>query len=249
MYEILKTENLSKYFGGVKALENVNIKVYRGEILGIIGPNGAGKTTLFNLISGFLKPSSGKIYFEDKQIQGLPASKIAKMGIARTFQIVRPFKEFTVFENVLAACAYLEYDGFSFMKINKKKYIERANEIIKYTGLEKFKDKLASTLPLGYQRRLEIARALALNPKLILLDETMSGMSHEEKNEIMELIKKIREKGLTIILIEHDMKVSMKISERIYVLNYGQVIAEGKPDEIARNTKVIEAYLGSEYAT
>jgi branched-chain amino acid transport system ATP-binding protein len=248
---ILETKNLCRYFGGVKALEKVSIQVNRGEILGIIGPNGAGKTTLFNVISGFLKPTAGEVFFEGKPIHGLPANKLVKLGIARTFQIVRPFKEYTVFQNILAACGYLNYDGIAFLQLrDKHRYFEKANEIVNYTGLEKFKDTIAATLPLGYQRRLEIARTLALNPKLLLLDEITSGMSYDEKVEIMDLVKKLRERGLTIMLIEHDMRVAMSLSDRIYVLNYGQVIAEGPPDEIACNPRVIEAYLGGEtYAT
>jgi branched-chain amino acid transport system ATP-binding protein len=247
---LLETNNLCKYFGGVTALERVNIQVNKGEILGIIGPNGAGKTTLFNVISGFLKPTAGEIFFEGKSIQGLPANKVARLGIARTFQVVRPFKNFTVFQNVLAACGCFDYKGISFFRLrSKSEYFEKVNQIIKYTGLEKFKDTIAATLPLGYQRRLEIARALALNPKLLLLDESMSGMSYDETVGIAELVKKLREKGLTIMLIEHDMRLAMSLSDRIYVLNYGQIIAEGKPDEIAHNPKVIEAYLGVEYAT
>jgi len=246
---ILETKDLCKYFGGIKALDEVNIKVKKGELLGVIGPNGAGKTTLFNLITGFYKPTRGKIIYEGKEIQGLPPAKIALMGIARTFQIVRPLKRLTVFDNVLIACGYRNYAGLSFVKRwDREEYFKKAEKIIKEVGLEDYMDMPAGTLPLGYLRRLEIARALALDPKIILLDEVMSGLSVSEIEEIKALIRKLKVSGLTIIFVEHNVPVAVELSERMYVLNFGKVIAEGKPEEVIRNKSVIEAYLGEEYA-
>ncbi len=247
---ILKTVNLTKYFGGIKAIDDLNIEVFRGELLGIIGPNGAGKTTLFNLITGFIKPTRGKIIFEGKEIQGLPPFKIALMGIARTFQIVRNLKEATVLENVLTACGYNKYSGFNFLEgWEKEKYLKKALEIIEEVGLKEELDKPAKALPIGHLRRLEIARALAMNPMLILLDEVVSGMSLSEIEEIKSLIRKLRTKNLTIILVEHNVPFAMELSDRIYVLDFGKLIAEGKPEEVARDKRVIEAYLGERYVT
>ena len=246
---ILETRDLAKYFGGVKAVDGVDIHVYRGELLGIIGPNGAGKTTLFNLITGFLKPTRGRIIYEGREIQGMPPSRIALMGIARTFQIVRPFKNLTVFENVLTACGYKDYAGLSFIRSwRKDEYLSKAEHLIREVGLEDYSDKPAGTLPLGHLRRLEIARALAIEPKILLLDESMSGMSTEEIEEIKTLIRRLRKGGLTILLVEHNVPVAVELSDRMYVLNFGKIIAEGKPEEVIHNKEVIEAYLGAGYA-
>ena len=246
---ILETKDLAKHFGGVRAVDGVDIKVYRGELLGIIGPNGAGKTTFFNLVTGFLKPTRGKIIYEGREIQGLPPYKIARMGIARTFQIVRPLKNLTVFENVVTACGYRDYWGFSFVKPwDREDYLDKAERLLREVGLEDYAYKQAGTLPLGYLRRLEIARALAIDPKILLLDESMSGMSVEEIEEIKALIRKLRRKGLTILLVEHNVPVAVELSDRMYVLNFGRIIAEGKPEEVVRNKSVIEAYLGAGYA-
>ncbi len=246
---MLKIVNLSKNFGGLKALSNVNMEVKKGEILGVIGPNGAGKTTLFSIISGFLKPSSGKIIFEDVEIQGMAPAKIVKLGIARTFQIVKPLKSLTVFENVLTACGYKNYFGLSFLKKWKDdKYMRKADEIIRLVGLEKYRDNVSGALPLGLQKRIEIARALALDPKLLLLDEPTAGMSYEESNEIKELIKRLREMGITIMLVEHNVPFAVELTDRMYVLSYGEIIAEGTPEKIVKDERVIEAYLGGGYA-
>ncbi len=246
---ILETKDLAKHFGGVRAVDGVDIKVYRGELLGIIGPNGAGKTTFFNLVTGFLKPTRGKIIYEGREIQGLPPYRIARMGIARTFQIVRPLKNLTVFENVLTACGYRDYWGFSFVKPwDREDYLDKAERLLREVGLEDYAYKQAGTLPLGHLRRLEIARALAIDPKILLLDESMSGMSVEEIEEIKALIRRLRGKGLTILLVEHNVPVAVELSDRMYVLNFGRIIAEGKPEEVVRNKSVIEAYLGAGYA-
>jgi branched-chain amino acid transport system ATP-binding protein len=249
MSVILETRDLAKYFGGVRAVDGVSIRVRRGELLGIIGPNGAGKTTLFNLITGFLKPTRGKVIYEGREIQGMPPARIARMGIARTFQIVRPLKNLTVFDNVLTACGYREYAGLSFVKPwMKEEYMGKAEKLIREVGLEDYMYKPTGTLPLGYLRRLEIARALALDPKILLLDESMSGMSMEEITEIEAIIKDLWRKGLTVILVEHNVPVAVELSERMYVLNFGRIIAEGRPEEIISDKRVIEAYLGAGYA-
>ncbi len=246
---VLETRDLARYFGGIRAVDGVDIKVYRGELLGIIGPNGAGKTTLFNLITGFLKPTRGKIIYEGREIQGLPPARIARLGIARTFQIVRPFKGLTVLENVLIACGYKNYAGLSFVKPwGREEYLSKAESLVREVGLEDYADKPAGTLPLGFLRRLEIARALAIDPKILLLDESMSGMSTEEIEEVKALIRGLRRKGLTILLVEHNVPVAVELADRMYVLNFGKIIAEGKPDEVIRERSVIEAYLGAGYA-
>lgn len=247
---LLKTVNLTKDFGGIKAVDEVNIEVYKGELLGIIGPNGAGKTTLLNLITGILKPTKGKIIFNEREIQGMSPSAIARMGIVRTFQIVRPFKRLSVFENVLIACGYRDYQGFSFIKKWKNDmYIKKAESLIRKLGLEDYMYTPAENLPLGYLKRLEIARALALDPKLLLLDEVTSGLSKGESEEIKYIVKELKKQGISIIFVEHNVPLTAELSDRIYVLNFGRVIAEGRPEEVIRDKKVIEAYLGEEYAT
>jgi len=246
---VLSIQNISKRFGGLHALENVNIEVKKGEILGVIGPNGAGKTTLFSIISGFLKPTAGKVIFEGKEIQGFPPARIVKMGIARTFQIVKPLKNLTVFENILTATGYRNYFGLSFMKKwDMEEYKTKADEIIEEIGLKKYRDVVSGSLPLGLQKRIEIAKALALDPKLLLLDEPTAGMSHEESNEIKRLIVDLRNRGITIMLVEHNVPFAVELSDRMYVLSYGKIIAEGVPEDIIKNEKVIAAYLGGEYA-
>ncbi len=245
---MLKLVNLTKKFGGLQALSNVNMVVKEGEILGIIGPNGAGKTTLFNIITGFIKPTSGKIIFQGIEIQKYPPAKIVKLGIARTFQIVKPLKNLTVFENILTAVGYSNYFGMQFFKKwNKDEYIKRTEEILKLVGLEEHKNKVADLLPLGLQKKIEIAKTLALDPKLLLLDEPTAGMSYEESEEIKELIKKLNERGVTIMLVEHNVPFAVNLAHRMYVLSFGEIIAEGIPQEIIKNKKVIEAYLGEEY--
>lgn len=255
---ILKVQNLSKNFGGLSAVSNVSMEVMPGELIGLIGPNGAGKTTFFNLLTGEYEPSSGLIEMEVEekptQIGGLAPYKITEMGVARTFQNIRLFKSMTVLENVKVAMhkntrynwlsALLRLPGY----YNEERWIEeKANEYLKDVGLYKKRNELATSLPYGEQRRLEIARALAINPKILYLDEPAAGMNPQETKELTELIDKLREKyGLTIILIEHDMSLVMNVCERIYVLNYGKLIASGTPDEIANDPFVITAYLGEE---
>ncbi len=236
MRPLLEVKDVSRFFGGLAAVMDVSFSVYPGEIVGLIGPNGAGKTTLFNVINGFYKPSKGDIYFKEKKISGLKPHQICKLGIARTFQVVKPLQRMSVMDNVLAS---------AFLRVKSKTEArERAEEILRFTGLYDDRDKLSKGLPLGKRKRLEIARALATGPELLLLDESFAGLNPTELNESIEIIKKIRDSGITILIIEHHMKVIMSISDRIVVLNYGEKIAEGTPQEIANNPVVVEAYLG-----
>ncbi len=244
--KIIKIKNIVKIFGGLKALDNVSLFIKEREIFAIVGPNGAGKTTLFNIISGLLKPTNGQIFFNGKDISKLPAHKRAKMGIGRTFQVVRPFSSMSVEENVMAAYGVRFYNNIakSFGKWKKAEYIKEIENILIKTELTEYKKRIANTLPLGIQRKLEIARALALNPEVLLLDESFSGLSFSEIDELKKLVFDINKEGLSIIVIEHNMPVVMDLCERVVVLNYGKKLAEGNPDEIINNPEVIEAYIG-----
>jgi len=251
---LLSINNLSKNFGGLSALSNLNMHVETHELVGLIGPNGAGKTTVFNILTGVYEPSQGTIEFDGQNIVGIKPYNITKKGIARTFQNIRLFSDLTLIDNVkIAYHQHMNY-GLVSAVMRLPKYFseesrinEKALNLLKIFNLEHKKDEIAKNLPYGEQRRLEIARALACEPKLLLLDEPAAGMNPQETNELMELIKWIRNKfGLTILLIEHDMSLVMGACERIYVLEYGRIIAEGKPEEIKSNPRVIEAYLGEE---
>jgi branched-chain amino acid transport system ATP-binding protein len=234
----LSLKAIQKSFGGILAVNDVDLDVSPGEIIGLIGPNGAGKTTLFHLISGFYKPDSGDIFFKDINLTGLRADQICKKGISRAFQIVRPFIGLTVFENVLIG---------SFNKAqNKHEAYQQCLQTLDLTGLSKFKDQKASHLTLAGKKRLEIAKALSTNPEVLLLDEVMAGLTPVETEEIIALIRAINSKGITIIAIEHVMAAIMSLSHRIVVLNYGKKIAEGTPEEIVDNEAVIGVYLGEE---
>ncbi len=237
---LLEIEGLSKYFGGLAAAADVDLHVGKGEIVGLIGPNGAGKTTVFNLVSGALVPDSGKVTFKGKSIAGLKPYEIAKMGIARTFQSVKVFSKMSVLNNVLLG--YL-FGGSKQIALTDSARRE-TEEVLAFVGLKELKETRAQDLILANQKRLEVARALATRPDLLLLDEVMAGLTPTEVGLSMELVRKIREKGVTVFMIEHVMKAIMSICDRIIVLHHGEKIAEGTPQEIVQNRTVVEVYLG-----
>lgn len=243
---LLKIKDLSKFFGGLKALDQVDFEVKQGEILGLIGPNGAGKTVCFNLISGVYKPTSGKIIYDGKRTDGTPSHQIARQGVGRTFQIVKPFGSLNVLDNVLVARGVGKYNGFSKIWSTWRSKSERSKaiKILERVGLADLAYRKSGLLPLGNLRRLEIARAVIVGYKLLLLDESFSGLRHEEIAKLEELIRSIRKEGITILLIEHNMRVAMGLSDRLVVLDHGRKIAEGPPKAIKQNEQVIEAYLG-----
>jgi len=251
---LLKATKLSKVFGGLKAVSDFSIEIGKGELIGLIGPNGAGKTTAFNLLTGVYQPTTGAIDFDNKSILGLKPYQITQRGVARTFQNIRLFSELSVLDNVKIAYHFHVKYGLleSVLRLGRyhreeKDLEEKAIKILEIFKLGHKKDEIAKNLPYGEQRRLEIARALAAQPKLLLLDEPAAGMNPQETQELMQMIKWIKnEFDLTILLIEHDMHLVMNVCERIYVLEYGNVIAQGTPEEIKNNPRVIEAYLGEE---
>ena len=254
MAELLKVDNVSMVFGGLRAVSNLSMHIDEGELIGLIGPNGAGKTTAFNMITGVYTPTEGKVYFNGQQSSGKKSYQVTQMGMARTFQNIRLFSELSVIDNVkIAYNMHVTYNLADAIVrdgkyLSEEEYItQKALDLLKIFHLEEEAHEVAKNLPYGKQRKLEIARALATDMKLLLLDEPAAGMNPVETAELKESIKMLREKfQIPILLIEHDMSLVMSICERIYVLNFGEILATGTPDEIASNKEVIEAYLGKE---
>lgn len=236
---ILSVNQLSKNFGGLMAVKELSFKLEKGDILGLIGPNGAGKTTVFNCLTGFIPPDQGEILFHGKSVKDMQPYKISQLGLVRTFQIVKPFLTISVLDNVMVGALIKE------KSITKAR--QKSMEIIEFLGLGRMANVEAQGLPLPLRKKLELARALATKPKILLLDEVMAGLNPTEVDEIIDLIRQVNERGISILLIEHVMRGVMALSQRVLVINYGERIAEGAPEEVVKDKGVIEAYLGKEF--
>src|SRR5713226_7975430 len=248
---ILELTDLTKRFGGLLAVDSVSLQIRRGEVFALIGPNGAGKTTLFNNVTGLYQPTSGRVVFDGRNITGSKPHEVARLGIARTFQNIRLFSYMSCIDNVrvgrhvrMRAKLWDSLFKLPLERREEERVTEEAMDLLRFVGIAKSANQYARNLPYGQQRRLEIARALATDPKLLLLDEPAAGFTPQEKVELMALVRRILARGITVFLIEHDMKVVMGISERIVVLDHGEKMAEGPPDEVRKDARVIEAYLG-----
>lgn len=247
----METKGLTKRFGGLTAVDGLDLEVHENEILGLIGPNGAGKTTVFSMLSGFQQPTSGEILFAGENLVGKPAYAVARRGIARLFQHSLLFSNISVLENVVVGFHRNRQAGLfkSFIRTKKareeeKGFLNQALEILEFVGLAKLKNELPINLPHGHQRLLSVAVTLATNPRLLLLDEPVTGMNPSETKEMVQIIRRIRDRGITVVLVEHHMRVVMDVCDRVVVLNYGQKIAEGTPDSVCRDPEVCAAYLG-----
>jgi branched-chain amino acid transport system ATP-binding protein len=233
---LLEAKGLTKRFGGLVAVRDLSLNVEKGQIVAVIGPNGAGKTTAFNMISGFYKPNEGQVFFDGKNITGLRPDQVCKLGLARTFQVVKPFPELSALDNVMVGA----YNRTNDDRVAR----DKAREILDFLGMGSMEKQLAGSLPVAGRKRLEIAKALATDPKIILLDEAMAGLRPKETDEIIELVRKISQQGISLLLVEHVMRVIMSLADRIVVIHHGEKLAEGEPQAIVQDKAVIDAYLG-----